>query len=321
MAMRIPFLLVLLLTSAGSLSAQETAKKRSPIAPSLPYLTNDEEAKLDRIIDRFILFDTGRLPGPEGQAALHDFEKLGYESIPALIRGLNKAAGLEHSCPTLVISKKLSRLLAACDDAELLEFARDTLGSGVGPTSHKRVIEDLRFNCLMRKNDLARRASYGPKSPSSMTTVQLMDSIRKEKGEKQRAALLELETRRGAEAFVGLASVAANADSEQKAFVRGLLESNLGRQSATVVKDRLKDADAEVRAMAARVVAAKQPALAGDLIDLLADEVSDVRQAARQALVKLARGEDHGPSDGADRGEIAQAQAKWRDWWTKQNRR
>jgi hypothetical protein len=321
MKMRIPLLLTLLLISAGSLSAQETAKKRSPIAPSLPYLTNDEEAKLDRVIDRFILFDTGRLPGPEGQQALREFEKLGYESIPALIRGLNKAAGLEHSCPTLVISRKLSRLLSACDDADLLEFARDTLGSGVGPTSHKRVIEDLRFACLMRKNDLARRGASGSKSPSSMTTVQLMDSIRREKGDKQRAALLELETRRGAEAFAGLASVAANADSDQKTFVRGLLESNLGRQSATVVKDRLKDADPEVRAMAARVVGAKQPALAGELIELIADEVSDVRQAARQSLVKLAKGEDHGPVSGADRSDIAEAQAKWRAWWTTQNRR
>src|SRR3954469_13618831 len=103
---RISLLLVLMLASAGSLSGQETAKKRSPIAPSLPYLTNDEEEKLDRIIDRFILFDTGRLLGAEGQQAQRDFDKLGYEAIPALIRGLNKAAGLEHSCPTLVISKK-----------------------------------------------------------------------------------------------------------------------------------------------------------------------------------------------------------------------
>src|SRR5262245_48332562 len=154
---RIPLLLVLILTSAGSLSAQETVKKRSPIAPSLPYLTNEEEEKLDRIIDRFILFDTGRLPGAEGQQAARDFEKLGYEAIPALIRGLNKAAGIDHSCPTLVISKKLSRLLAACDDQELLEFARDTLGAGVGATRHRRVIEDLRTSCMLRKNALARQ--------------------------------------------------------------------------------------------------------------------------------------------------------------------
>jgi hypothetical protein len=305
MMKRIPLLLVLIL-STGSLSGQETTKKRSPIAPSLPYLTNEEEDKLDRIIDRFILFDTGRLPGPEGMQAQRDFDKLGYEAIPALIRGLNKAAVLEHSCPTLVISKKLSRLLLGSNDTELLEFARDTLGSSVGPTAHRRVIEDMRTSCMLRKNEITRRLG-------AMTIGQLTESARRSP-EMQRSALVELASRRGPDALVALAAVYTTTDAEQKPFVRGLLERNLAQQTPAVIKEKLKDSSPEVRLVAIRVVANRHTALVGELIDLLADEVAEVRQAAHEALVKLNKGEDYGPSTVAEAAEIAQAQTKWQAW-------
>ena len=294
--------------------------KRSPIAPSLPYLTNDEEDKLDRVVDRFIQFDIGRLPGAEGQQALRDFEKLGIEAIPALIRGLNRAAVIDHSCPTLVISKKLSRMLMASNDQELLEFARDTIGAGVTRSQHTRVLQDMRFACLMRKNDLARRAPSGPKTPATMTLVELIESARKETGPKLKPLLVELEQRRGPEVVVSLAFAAANADSETQPFARGLLDSHLGRQPAAIIRLKLKDTDAEVRKAAARVVAVKQPSLGGDVIDLLADAVPEVRAEARQALVKLSKGEDFGPPENADRAEIEAAQKKWRAWWGTQMR-
>ena len=58
----------------------------------------------------------------------------GRLAIPALIRGLNRAAKIEHSCPVVFIAKKLDRLLMASDDRELLEFARDEIGTDVGRT-------------------------------------------------------------------------------------------------------------------------------------------------------------------------------------------
>ncbi len=308
--------------SFGSLTAEpptpeKERPKRSGIAPSLPYLTNEEEEKLDGVIDRFIRFDTGKLTGAEGQQAVRDFEKLGREAIPALIRGLNKAAGIEHSCPTLVISKKLSRMLLSSDDAELLEFARDTIGAGVGPTGHARVLQDMRFACLMRKNELGRRASTGPKPPAMMSLPELAEAARKETGPRLKGVLIELEKRRGTEVFVGLAYAAANGDSETKPLAQALLDSHLGRQPAAVVKLKLTDASAEVRKAAIRTVAAKQPSLGGELIDLLSD--ADVRADARQALMKWS-GEDFGPTDTAVRSEVETAQKKWRAWWTSQGR-
>ena len=46
--------------------------KRSPYAPSLPYLTKEQEDKLDEIVERYIQYDIGRLQGKEGAKALKE---------------------------------------------------------------------------------------------------------------------------------------------------------------------------------------------------------------------------------------------------------
>src|SRR5262249_60044157 len=99
----------------------EPPRQPHPLAPSLPQLADQEEERIDKIIDRFILYDTGKLHGAEAKQALTEFQKLGPEATPALLRGLNRAAAIEHSCPALVIAKKLARILNATTDVELLE--------------------------------------------------------------------------------------------------------------------------------------------------------------------------------------------------------
>src|SRR5947209_3385886 len=93
------------LVAAGDLT--DTARKQSSIAPSLHELTDDEEAELDRIIDRFIDGDIGKLRGADAKKARQEFGRLGPDAIPALIRGINKAAKIEGSCPATIIAKKL----------------------------------------------------------------------------------------------------------------------------------------------------------------------------------------------------------------------
>src|SRR5258708_19535284 len=97
-----------------------TPRKPSPFAPSLPETTKEEEAKFDQIIDRFILADTGKLKGPEMKQAMQDFEKLPPESIFALIRGMNKAAAINHSCPPLVIGNRIHNQLRTTNALTLL---------------------------------------------------------------------------------------------------------------------------------------------------------------------------------------------------------
>src|SRR5262249_8391217 len=105
----------------------DSPRKPNPLAPSLPLLTDEEEEKLDGIIDRFIKADIGDLHGDDYNTAIKQFDKLGPEAIPALIRGLNKAATIEGSCPAVKIALKLSKMLSRTDDRELLQFARENI--------------------------------------------------------------------------------------------------------------------------------------------------------------------------------------------------
>jgi hypothetical protein len=294
--------------------------KHSPYAPSLPYLTKEEEDKLDEIIDRFMLYDIGRLQGQEAAKALKDFRNLGPEAIPALVRGVNRAAAIEHSCPVVVIAQKLGRLLAASEDQELMEFVKDDIGSGVGRTRHAGVLQDLRLAVTMRKNALARRGSSasGPKTSRSMTVPELADAASIERGPRLKSLLFELERRQGQEVVPALANAAANYEKDIQKLGRDLLDRHLGRQAEAVLKEKLSDELIEVRTAAIRVIAARRPRLGNELIELLSDEKEEVRKAAHQGLMKLSRGQDFGPAANADKEKITEAQAKWRNWWDRQ---
>jgi hypothetical protein len=314
--------LSLAMLAAGQVATDKTPRRPSPLAPSLPELTKEEEARLDKIIDRFMLADIGVITGEEAKAALNDLIRLGPEAIPALIRGVNRAAAIEHSCPVVVIAQKLQRLLLSSDDMQLLDFARDNIGAGVGQTRHMPILKELRFKVLMRKNLVTRRASVAPrpqasvvKTPAAMSTAELAAAVGKERGARLKGILTELENRRGKEVLTGLVTAIANTDSEGKQLGRDLLDKYLMRQPESYIKARLKDERADVRQAAVRVVAAKMPGLAGDVIGLLEDDHAAVRAAARQALVVLCGGEDFGPDTDATRDERALAQKKWRDWW------
>src|SRR5262249_12350572 len=92
------------------------------------------------------------------------------------------------------------------------------------------------------------------------------------------------------------------------------LEKHLSRQPAGFVKDKLQDPRQEVRRATARAIGSKFPTLAGDLIDRLGDDSAEVRAAAHEALVRLAKGEDFGPA-GTSAEAREEARKKWRAWW------
>src|SRR5436305_5203302 len=155
-----------LLLAGDPVVGKDAPRKPNPFAPSLPELTEEEEEKLDQIIDRFIEHDIGKLTGEEGRRARKAFDRLGSEAIPALIRGLNKAAGIDHSCPAVVIGKKLARMLGSTNDTELLEYARENIGADVTQSRHMVVLKDLRVLCMLRKAEVNRRgpAFVAPKA-------------------------------------------------------------------------------------------------------------------------------------------------------------
>lgn len=323
---------LLALTAAVLIAAEpartESSRKPNPFAPSLPQLTDEEEAELDRIIDRFILFDTGKLKGEEGKKALADFQKLGPEATFALIRGLNRAAAIESSCPAVVIGKKLNTILRSTTDAELLEFARENIGIGVEQSRHMGVIKDLRAIAIFRKRDVQNRtatvrANPNPpatviKSSKVMSNAELAKAVENTSGSQLRPLLIELSKRSGEEVIDGLAFATLSLETDTKQLASDLLGSYLAKQTPALLKDKLKDGRATVRAHAARAIGSKGVRYGGDVIDLLKDDDADVRQAAHETLVKLSKGTDFGPEADAAEADRDQAIRKWRDWLSKQ---
>jgi hypothetical protein len=82
---------------------------------------------------------------------------------------------------------------------------------------------------------------------------------------------------------------------------------------------KLKDKDVETRWMAIQVVGIKRYPYQSDLIDRLSDPDNSVRQAARQALIRISRGNDFGPAIKANKAERQRAVSRWKQWWALQD--
>ncbi len=309
-------------------------RKSHPFAPSLPELTDEEEKRYDDVINRFIQYDTGRLRGAEARKAVEDFQRLGPDSIPALVRGLNRAANINHSCPVTVIDAKLRRLIGPTRDVQLAEFVRGEIGNGVGPTRHAAVLQNLRLAVTIHRNTLMRAGIEPPARPTvsvgspgerplrDFSTPDLIEATGVERGLKLKQVLAELSGRPGDEPVAALGVAAASYERDVKDFARDLLFKNLSRKDTNFVKAKLKDDKAEVRLAAVRVTAGRSLRLVGDLIERLDDDEEGVREAARQGLVRLAGpGVDFGPNKGATKEERKQAMAKWKEWWDRQGSR
>jgi hypothetical protein len=327
--------------------AADAPRKPHPFAPSLPELTEKQEAEFDKIVDDFIQYDVGALKGEEGKRALLAFKTLPPEAIFALIRGLNKAAAIEDSCPAVVIGKKINAILRGTTDARLLDFAYENVGAGIKHSRHMGVIQDLRVLCIFRKKDVdkmfAANPRLVPKTPGGdgerklllikpiasldqttlgrlkkMSVDELAQEAELNRGSKLRPILVEIEKRDGDKVLGTLAQSAVSYEDEIREVAGQLLVSYLARQDADYLKQRLEDTQKQIRLAAVKAVAKKGLRLGSELIARLTDEEPDVRQAARAALVKLARGVDHGPEPDASKPEREAATARWREWWEKQ---
>jgi hypothetical protein len=291
--------------------------KSSWIAPSLPATTKEQERAFDAIIDRFILADTGRLRGAEAKEAMEAFDKLGPVAIPALLRGLNKAATINHSCPILMISRKLSKMLLSSQDPILLEFARDELQASARKTIHATAVENLRVQLMLRKNALE-RLPIAPRSLEKIATDGLITMSNSERGERRKTVLAELAKRDGREAMLALARAAGSADRGMQAIGRAALDANLARQPESSIREALTDVAFEVRKSAIRVAITNRE-LIWHVIDRVTDERADVRAEARAALVQFAEKKvDFGPLPGATKAQQNEAKKQWRAWWEKQ---
>jgi hypothetical protein len=335
--------LALGLFSVSEVLAQEQAPhKRNPLAPSLPQLSDEEENRLDETINRFIDYDSGKLRDGDGKQIVKDFQGLGPESTFALIRGLNRAAKIEHSCPAVTIARKLARILRSSRDLQLLLFARENIGAGITQSSHMGVIRDLRLLCMVRARaveqagDGVPRTDDEPSEPGSsslrteaprrkkvrdMSVAELAEAAGKERGLRLRMVLAELGKHEGDQAIDALGSAAAAYDGDMRELAREMLARPLSALGRSELKKRLKDDRAEIRAAAARVAGENSIHVEAELIDLLEDQETEVRRDAHQALVKLSKGVDFGPKSSASEDKRKQAAGEWRTWLKQQSDR
>lgn len=320
--MRVTWALLPLLCLVLPTLGQDDDRPRHPLAPSLPLLTEAEEKRIEKIIDRFIDYDTGKLKGAEGKKALADFNALGPEAIPLLIDGLNRAANMASSCPAVIIGRKLGSLLNASRDLQLLDFARENIGAGVTVRRHMGVISDLKLACMLRKSYLVRnglaQAFPGVKPPTQLSTRELVQAAGSERGPKLKKVLVELERRQGEAVINALAAAATSYETDIRELAGDLLQKNLSRLSEAELKKQFQHERPEVRMAAARVAGQKKTSLGEELIRLLEDRESEVQQAARQALVELSRGQDFGPLPNSPPADRDEAIRRWRAWWNHQ---
>jgi hypothetical protein len=114
-----------------------------------------------------------------------------------------------------------------------------------------------------------------------------------------------------------LSSAIGRLPAIDQAKARDALAERLMRMNAMTLRERLKDANAEMRVAAARACAGKDDtAYVPDLIGLLQDREPMVVRAARSALKLLSKGKDFGPAEDAPPAERARAIEQWNKWWT-----
>ncbi len=117
-----------------------------PVPPGLDVRNEDDET-----VDDFIEYDIGRLRGEEGEAALRRFKDLGPDAIPALVRGLNKSAGIRASCPVIVLSQRLENQLRKSHDPIMIRYALDHIGDDVDRLApHRGRLKTLRKRIVAR---------------------------------------------------------------------------------------------------------------------------------------------------------------------------
>ena len=98
-----------------------------------------------------------------------------------------------------------------------------------------------------------------------------------------------------------------------------LVVLDMWKASKKELIEKLRDPNPLIRWFAAEILSRKQIHVEKELIPLLNDPFPQIRIAARQALVRLGRGTDFGPSTKASKTEIKQAMARWTEWLAMQD--
>ncbi len=288
----------------------------------------------DRIVDDFIRYDIGQLPGEPGRRAYAAFNSLqGDAAVAALVRGVNKAARIGNSCPIIVICGRLQSLLPGTQNRDLLASAfrqLDSSGSGVyyaNYVENMRQLVDQRLAAVSGEAPQLRRQLQGGGTASQLRRARipmeewscedLAEAVTQEKDAELVSVLEELKGRQGAQHTDALARAIEQVDEQAKHVARGLLAQRLLRMTDRTLQAKLQDPNAEVRAAAARAIGYKGSPLLQELVAALQDRSPLVVGFAHESLVKLT-GEDFGPDENASVAESYSAKLRWEKYLSEQ---
>ena len=312
--------LLLILLILGQTVPITGKREPNPLAPSLPLLSDAEEARYDKIVNQFIKYDLGQLPGAEGLKAKNDFLKLTSESIPALFRGLQISSKLDHSCPVAMISQKLKSFLLKSEDDELLDFARDELTSALEGSRHAPLLQDMRLGVTLRRKVVLANKPAVPKWLLSMTVAEMLKSLQEEDNQQKHKLMAQELGRRGDhESLQGLGLFAVSFYPEVKEPSIKLLQEKMRKLKIGEMQEFLKDTNPLLRQKAAEAMGnLKATKGAEDLVPLLSDSNAGVQKAVREALVKIGAGKDFGPIDFSNSESVKMSQSEWKRWLIEQ---
>ncbi|HMP03316.1 MAG TPA: hypothetical protein PKC45_12530 [Gemmatales bacterium] len=127
-------------------------------------LIPEEEARYKDIVDRFILHDVGMRRDLQ---AVREFQQLGHDAIPVLVQGFNKAITMSHSCPAGMINQKMSALIRASHDRQVLAYIRAEVGAGARQTPYAGLVNNLKVMTSVRSAELARLEKKSRPGPST----------------------------------------------------------------------------------------------------------------------------------------------------------
>jgi hypothetical protein len=301
-----------------------------------------QQSLQDEIVERFILYDIGKLTGAAGMLARRDFESLGPDAIPALVRGLNRSASIHATCPVCVLTSKLQSALSQNEDPSLFSYAASNIGRDVPedaphwgrlrsflnslkepPETLIAALEgsdpQLRASAMERIVD--RHGALGP-GEKQLVAEALINLIQED------AALALAAHRVLAAMTAGQPGAPREAMLEQDAqavaeqwrihWQRVAQRERLKRASPHELHSALASADATTAFAAAWTIAQRQLrtsdgqrlVLARDLIAMLAASDASTREIAHLALVALAG------KNPPRHGDVQQ----WTTWWNEMER-
>jgi hypothetical protein len=284
--------------------------------------------RYDEIVDRFIAYDIGQLGGEAGAKAYQDFTAMnGKEAIPAVVRGVNKAARIQASCPIIVLSAKLRTMLAECQDRDTLQAAVEGLDATGRDVYYAAYVESLAQEAAnrlgvappewavreIRAGGTAAQLRRSRKPVADWSFADLSEGAGEAEGAPLVAILEQLRDRKGAEATAAFASAIEAMPDDRRPLARGLFAQRLVRMTDRELTRKLKDPLAEVRAAGARAIFYKGSPLCLELAQAVADESPLVAAEAHATLVKLS-GQDLGPKQGAPFAEWYTASKRWEQW-------